>query len=233
VIDNELDAMLAAAAPGRPARSGRQAEGLRRLAADYTAFRAGTYSQPDWWAAKANAGTKLNSLSRWVINQPGAPGRIAALSQVEGQPTASEGGLEFGCLLVLTGHPVSAEFWWKYAAGAGDRTAAYCLYLRKLHHGELNEAQAWFEQATLAEEDAAGTARPSYPPIDNYYMLLSLFTKNADAYGSTAANPDADLLLAIEHLVHAQDDDGTDNDGIAARPDQNLVDTLSAFTSHL
>ncbi|MEU4587217.1 hypothetical protein AB0F92_35030 [Kitasatospora aureofaciens] len=59
--------------------------------------------------------------------------------------------------------------------------------------------------------------------------------KNADAYGTTAAQPDADLLAAIERLIHrdtgteADGPDGTD--GIAGLPDQGLVDTLSAFTS--
>ncbi|GAA1258726.1 hypothetical protein GCM10009665_56100 [Kitasatospora nipponensis] len=231
-MDTELDAMLAVAAPRRGPRAD-QAEGLRRLSVDYAAFRAGTFSQPGWWEAKANAGTKLDSLARWVINQPGAADQIAALAAAEGPSVATEGARVFGCLLLLTGHPLSAKFWWKYAAGDGDRTAAYCLYLRELHHGELGEAQAWFEQATVEREPSGQAVPASLPPVENYYTLLSLFTKNADIYGSTAARPDADLLVAVERLVSCgdHDEDSADHDGIACRPDQRLADTLSAFTS--
>ncbi|WP_051757204.1 hypothetical protein [Kitasatospora purpeofusca] len=230
----DLDTMLAAAgaaarARRAPRRPGWQAEGLRRLASDYTDFGAGTYDQPGWWEAKAAAWPKLNSLSRWVINRADAPRQISFLAKTgEG----GDGALVFGCLLLLTGHPRSANFWWRYAAGADNRTAAYSLYLYSLHHGDLSEAQEWFERATVPtrENDSADTIRPSLPPVDNYFRLLSLFTKNADAYGTTAAQPDVDLLAAIERLIHR--DAGAEADGIAGLPDQRLADTLSAFTSH-
>ncbi|WP_159394571.1 hypothetical protein, partial [Streptomyces sp. NRRL S-495] len=90
---------------------------------------------------------------------------------------------------------------------------------------------------TCTASTTATSARPrrgsSGPPsVDNYFRLLSLFTKNADTYGTTAVQPDVDLLAAIERLIHR--DTGTEadgTDGIAGLPDQGLVDTLSAFTN--
>ncbi|KJY23953.1 hypothetical protein VR44_36755, partial [Streptomyces katrae] len=43
-------------------------------------------------------------------------------------PHGVDSALLFGCLLHLTDRLEAAQFWFQYAAGAGSRTAAQCLY---------------------------------------------------------------------------------------------------------
>ncbi|GAA1889107.1 hypothetical protein [Streptantibioticus ferralitis] len=59
-----------------------------------------------------------------------------------------EGALVFGVLLHLTGRGEAAEFWWRFAAGGGSRTAAYCLFLDHRRRGEFRDADHWRGQAT-------------------------------------------------------------------------------------
>ncbi|MEU6147722.1 hypothetical protein ABZ848_46175 [Streptomyces sp. NPDC047081] len=40
-----------------------------------------------------------------------------------------------------------AIWWWQFAAGAGDATAAYCLYLQHLRRGELRDGELWIDEA--------------------------------------------------------------------------------------
>ncbi|MDI3408380.1 hypothetical protein [Streptomyces cavernicola] len=51
------------------------------------------------------------------------------------------------CLLQLTDTDDGARFWWQYAAGAGEGTAAYCLYLHHLALGEDDTAHWWRSQS--------------------------------------------------------------------------------------
>ncbi|WP_330335372.1 hypothetical protein OHS33_37430 (plasmid) [Streptomyces sp. NBC_00536] len=54
--------------------------------------------------------------------------------------------LVLACVLQLTEADDGARFWWQYAAGAGQATAAYCLYLHHLSLGETDAAQWWHRQ---------------------------------------------------------------------------------------
>ncbi|MET9177463.1 hypothetical protein ABZX88_04445 [Kitasatospora aureofaciens] len=65
-----------------------------------------------------------------------------------------EGAEVFGALLYATGKEEGAEFWWRFAAGSGSGTAAYCLHLHHLKLGETDDAdywRAWSEQLSSAE----------------------------------------------------------------------------------
>ncbi|MFJ7244818.1 hypothetical protein ACIQWA_09230 [Kitasatospora sp. NPDC098652] len=65
-----------------------------------------------------------------------------------------EGAEVFGALLYATGKEEGAEFWWRFAAGSGSGTAAYCLHLHHLKLGETDDAdywRAWSEQLSTAE----------------------------------------------------------------------------------
>ncbi|MCQ8831591.1 hypothetical protein [Streptomyces malaysiensis] len=55
------------------------------------------------------------------------------------------GSRVLGCVLQLAGHEDHAQFWWQFAAGAGDPAAAYCLYLHHMALGEDGQAHAWLE----------------------------------------------------------------------------------------
>ncbi|MFD5433920.1 hypothetical protein ACFWJ4_17420 [Kitasatospora sp. NPDC127067] len=65
-----------------------------------------------------------------------------------------EGAEVFGALLYATGKEEGAEFWWRFAAGSGSGTAAYCLHLHHLMLGETDDAdywRAWSDQLATAE----------------------------------------------------------------------------------
>ncbi|MFI6154934.1 hypothetical protein ACIBCA_19835 [Kitasatospora sp. NPDC051170] len=72
-----------------------------------------------------------------------------------------EGAEVFGALLYATGREEGAEFWWRFAAGSGSGTAAYCLHLHHLRLGETEDADYW-----RAWSDQLATARGRPGPRD-------------------------------------------------------------------
>lgn len=74
--------------------------------------------------------------------------------QARSWPHGVDSALLFGCLLHLTDRLEAAQFWFQYAAGAGSRTAAQCLYLHHLARAEVRTARHWKQQARVlpAEE---------------------------------------------------------------------------------
>ncbi|RPF43926.1 DNA-binding IclR family transcriptional regulator [Streptomyces sp. Ag109_G2-6] len=86
-------------------------------------------------------------------------------------PHGVDSALLFGCLLHLTDRLEAAQFWFQYAAGAGSRTAAQCLYLHHLSRAEVRTARHWKQQARVlpVEEHL-----PPLPPVpDNLEDILS------------------------------------------------------------
>ncbi|PYC72352.1 hypothetical protein C7C46_25785 [Streptomyces tateyamensis] len=115
------------------------------------------------------------------------------------------GGLVFGCLLDLTGLPFEAQWWWQFAAGAGDLTAAYCLYLHHIRAGELREADHWFRQAAHLDEGATAPLKPSLPDIAGYPRLV--FRLAAPIRDTTGLpSPDHALRVAIGGLPGGSDE---------------------------
>lgn len=152
IADRQAVRRVAAAAQGgrrlsRPAPPVRQEPSVRYLLDD--------------------AGRDLKALTKLVINEPDA------CTWLDGLVTRWEprGGLVFGCLLDLTGQPFDAQWWWQYAAGAGNLTAAYCLYLHHICMGELRDAEHWFHQAARLDEDAPPLVPPAMPDLPGYPYL--------------------------------------------------------------
>ncbi|MFI0242136.1 hypothetical protein [Streptomyces sp. NPDC016845] len=58
-----------------------------------------------------------------------------------------ESARTLGCYLQIGGFHDGARFWWQFAAGAGDHTASFCLYLQHLSMGEAATA-AWWQHQT-------------------------------------------------------------------------------------
>ena len=87
------------------------------------------------------------------------------LSGIVDDPIDIDGALHFGCLLNLAKKPEGALWWWQYAAGAGNATAAYCLHLLHLRRGELRDADHWMSQAIDLDfhMPPRRTARPQPP----------------------------------------------------------------------
>ncbi|MFE7528573.1 hypothetical protein ACFU7Y_23055 [Kitasatospora sp. NPDC057542] len=130
-----------------------------------------------------------------MINEPDA------YTWLDGLVTRWEprGGLVFGCLLDLTGLPYDAQWWWQFAVGAGNLTAAYCLYLHHIRMGELRDAEHWFHQAARLDEDAPAPPPPAMPDVLGYPHLAALMARPMpDATG--LPSPDHALREAIDGL---------------------------------
>ncbi|MBU3865147.1 hypothetical protein KN815_14025 [Streptomyces sp. 4503] len=85
----------------------------------------------------------LHTLCEAIIARPDALTRLRDfLTRRILEPPGSR---VLGCVLQLAGHEDHAQFWWQFAAGAGDPAAAYCLYLHHMALGEDGQAHAWLE----------------------------------------------------------------------------------------
>jgi hypothetical protein len=95
----------------------------------------------------------------------------AALTRFADQAGAeTEGALVFGSLLFLAGHSDAAEYWWQYAAGGENPTAAFCLYLYHRNQGQHRTAQQWRTQ-THQLETAGRPANPTRRPPASLPLL--------------------------------------------------------------
>ncbi|MEU8727641.1 hypothetical protein [Streptomyces antimycoticus] len=94
------------------------------------------------------AAQDLHALCQGVISDAEAIGLIARLSD----SCDADGALAFACLLGLAGEEEGAQFWWQFAAGAGNATGALCMHLLHLGRGEPRDAQYWAEQTAVLED---------------------------------------------------------------------------------
>ncbi|MEV4441392.1 hypothetical protein AB0K09_20680 [Streptomyces sp. NPDC049577] len=100
---------------------------------------------------KRRAHRDIGALCRYTLDVPGASQRAGRFVVAE-YPTDPVGARGRGCMLCLTSGPGDgSRFWWRYAAGIGDSTAAYLLFLDALLRGEHDEALHCYEAL-----DAAG-----------------------------------------------------------------------------
>lgn len=188
---------------------------LRRLAADV-----GRSAPATDTARAAQAGHRLTTVCRWMINAPGAAGHIDKLAVPLPETTFDvEGAAVFACLLHLTGHPQSAQFWWQLSAGAGHRVSAYCLHLHHLSLGENREAAHWRHEVTDSRSDAEN--------IDDVLLgCLETVATYVRKNGSDASTPPTGLLeMEVDRLA------GDGSNPILSRPDRRLADHLRDFTS--
>ncbi|MDX2836999.1 hypothetical protein ACH3XX_44025 [Streptomyces scabiei] len=89
------------------------------------------------------AASTLQALCRAMLRDDEAAEHLARIAD---SPTDPEGAVRFGCLLDLAKKPDGALWWWQFAAGAGNATAAYCLYLFHTRRGDLRDAAHWWYQ---------------------------------------------------------------------------------------
>ncbi|MEX2981217.1 hypothetical protein [Streptomyces sp. C36] len=221
-----IDALLAnAAVPVSPARGFDVGAALRRLAAD--AARA-TPDPTLGMARAAQAGQRLGVVARWILNQPDAAHHVDSLVQdgpdapVEEDSLDVEGAVVFACLLYLTGHPESAQFWWQLAAGAGHRAAGYCLHLHHLSLGEAREAAHWRHQVMHAP------TRTDAPLDEDFIESIEVVARYVHTHGSVAAAPTGTLEMEVDRLADA----GAGNCIIVRRPDRRLAKQLRDFNRH-
>lgn len=216
------DLLQDAALPVTPDTSFDVGAALRRLAAE-------AQHRPDSDSevgSASQAGHRLSTVCRWMINAPGAAQHIgeladAAPSAVPGRAEDFdvEGACVFACLLLLTGHPESAQFWWQLSAGAGHRIAAYCLHLHHLALGETREAAHWRHEVTSTR---AGTHGIDDVLLDCLGTVATYVRKNGS---SSSMAPTGQLEMEVDRLA------GEGGHPIVRRPDQRLVEQLRDFTS--
>ncbi|MFK4272466.1 hypothetical protein [Streptomyces milbemycinicus] len=197
------------------------AAALRRLAAD-ASRRTPTVEMP----RAAQTGQRLGVVCRWVLNEPDAAEHVDKIAEgPDRRPLTEEemdidGALVFACLLYLTGHPESAQFWWQLAAGAGSRAAAYCLHLHHLAVGESRRAWHWFHQLTHSMADTA-------PPDAAFLEGLEIFARYVRTNGSRVIAPTDRLESEVDRLAARTPGSSV----IVARPDSQLVARLQEFAA--
>ncbi|MGW2546509.1 hypothetical protein ACWC5I_37970 [Kitasatospora sp. NPDC001574] len=213
----DIDRLLKNAGPAPGARPRYDLEAGRRYVAERQAARRAAAAPPSGRVPTpaavpvldagpgellgADAGRDLKALAKLVINEPGADELVSALV-TRWEP---RGGLVFGCLLDLAGLRFEAQWWWQFAAGDGDLTAAYCLYLHHIRAGELREAEHWFHQAARLDEGATTPLRPSLPNMPGWPRLGSrLAPPMRDTTG--LPSPDHALRAAIDGLPGGSDE---------------------------
>ncbi|GAA2331206.1 hypothetical protein [Streptomyces cuspidosporus] len=193
------------------------AAALRRLAAD-ASRRTPTVEMP----RAAQTGQRLGVVCRWVLNEPDAAEHVDKIAKgPDRRPLTEEemhvdGALVFACLLYLTGHPESTQFWWQLAAGAGSRAAAYCLHLHHPAVGESRRAWHWFHQLTHSMADTA--------PPDAAFLVFARYVRTN---GSRVIAPTDRLESEVDRLAARTPGSSV----IVARPDSQLVARLQEFAA--
>ena len=223
-----IDQLLADAAPPVHKHQFDVAAGLRRLAREAGYLLPGLETQrvPD-------AGQRLKAVTRWWLTSPKAAAHVDQLVTEldENAPTPLYatapldvyGAQVFACLLHLTGHPESAQFWWELAAGADVRGAAYCLHLHHLSRGEEREAAHWLLQAKRERDPHTGDgAQEDIEALDDRFFKTC--EQHIHHHHDGTAAPTADLDAEVDRLAR---EDG----GLVGHPDQQLADRLHAFAS--
>lgn len=102
----------------------------------------------------------LRTLCEAITRRPGALTLLQDL--VARRVLEPPGARVLGCVLRLASHPDCAQFWWQFAAGAGDPAAAYCLYLHHMSLGEDAQAHGWLN---WWHEEACTQAPPVVDPL--------------------------------------------------------------------
>ncbi|WJY35821.1 hypothetical protein QT196_00180 [Streptomyces sp. P9-2B-2] len=110
-----------------------------------------------------DAAGALRALCRSLVGQADALHQMATF--VGHRILDPDGAVILGCVLQLAARDDSARFWWQFAAGAGEMSAACCLYLHHLSLGETPEADWWRTQmmADSSVDPAPGVPEPAGP----------------------------------------------------------------------
>ncbi|GAA2500480.1 hypothetical protein ACFW9F_01805 [Streptomyces sp. NPDC059506] len=176
----------------------------------------------------AQARQDLDKLSTLIVHAPHASTEIGRL--VNGRHIEPEGALIFACLLQLAGREDGAQFWWQFAAGAGNPTSAYCLYLHHTRHGDLRDARHWLHQAAQLET----TPRPRNPRSRRRrlprtacpYLTPQAVADLLDTYRLPTI-PTASLKKAVGRLEDSRDEDY----GTVPRPAPHLARELAELAT--
>ncbi|MEU9121593.1 hypothetical protein AB0C96_17330 [Streptomyces sp. NPDC048506] len=170
-------------------------------------------------SARDEATHELQLACALVVNAAAAAASLERL--VNDHHIDPEGALVFACLLHIAGRTDAAHFWWHFGAGAGSRTAAYCLYLSHRRDGEYRDAAYWREQAAHAPDEE----RPSVAAFDEKQLLPDAARHNLLVQWHSGLAPT--LPTALENVINRLVVDGADDDfGQVPHPSPTLVRDL-------
>ncbi|MFJ7147590.1 glycoprotein [Streptomyces sp. NPDC100445] len=96
-----------------------------------------------------------------IVDAPQARPSLTRL--LDSDPIEPEGALVFAALLHLAGYREPAQFWFEFAAGAGSRTAAFCLFLLHQQRSEHRTAAYWRAQLNDCSPVPPRPARTATP----------------------------------------------------------------------
>lgn len=213
--------------PGGPRRIGvpvpvgaLMADGARPAGSTGRSDRAAPSGYP---SARDEATHELQLACALVVNAAAAAASLERL--VNDHHIDPEGALVFACLLHITGRSDAAHFWWHFGAGAGSRTAAYCLYLSHRRNGEYRDAAYWREQAAHGPDEE----RPAVAAFDEKQLLPDAARHNLLVQWHSGLAPT--LPAALEHVINQLVVDSDDEDfGEIPRPSPTLVRDLGRTT---
>ncbi|MFF4384582.1 hypothetical protein [Kitasatospora sp. NPDC001547] len=247
-MHTELDHLAQAAAPYARFTGYDPKAGRRRIAAKIAALKQRTAPEPEHEVApcpaaqpdgpadghaqaltfQQHAERDLRTLATCIINEYDAPDLLDGLL-VNAPDIEPKGGLVFAALLYLSGHPLLAQFWFQFAAGAGESNAAYALYLHHASLGELRDAEHWYHQ-TAQLMDQSDRSLPTAPPPPSVPQGIDLYLFNTPWHSqhlpeSTAdlARPDPRLRSTVDHLDTVREDDRF---GIFVLPTETIAEQL-------
>ncbi|NDZ77547.1 hypothetical protein G3I19_03215 [Streptomyces sp. SID10853] len=130
--------------------------------------------------AYEQAAHELGLACALVLNAPRAAAALARL--VDEEHPDPEGALVLAALLHIAGRYDAACSWWRFAAGAGNRTAAYTLFLDHRRRGEYRDAKYWRTQSAkltnprtspAPEPPETASPRPDLLPEEARHSLLA------------------------------------------------------------
>ncbi|MER6477121.1 hypothetical protein [Streptomyces filamentosus] len=200
--------------------------GLRRIAADAGYVPVPSLRTPPRFTARR----RLAVMARMTVTHAGAAAHVEELTSLLGDDDTVaqfdgwtegvdiEGVQVFACMLYLAHHPESARFWWRFAAGAGSSSAAYCLYLDHLALGDDREAGFWKRQVTAL-------ARPADPGLSAEELLETVehitgyFARHGTRQAVSTGSLEAHFGVVADLRTH-------ESDGLVCRPDLALTDRI-------
>jgi hypothetical protein len=182
---------------------------------------------PTW---HEQAARDLRALSRLVVADADAASRMARL--VNSRHIDPEGALVFACLLHLAGREEAAQFWWQFAAGAGNATSAQCLVLLHMGHGEQRDAEHWAVQTAELRSGPEAGEEPARSVWGSFGAGVRAVPPLPGSGGSGGPDAGVDGLEGVDGLdgvlavVDRLEFEGDADFGTIPKPDPHLADEL-------
>lgn len=126
-----------------------------------------------------------------------------------------------------------AQFWWQFAAGAGNPTGALCLYLLHLRRGEMRDARHWAGQIGELEADDDGDIAHYAPVPHEKTHPTAPAVGITMRYETRAATDDTSVSdAAVMDIVDQLDVDRHEEVGRIPTPSADLAKQVEELATH-